>query len=281
MRIFGLIVSGIVGLLLAFVALGSWFTVDQGERGVVLRNGAFVRVAEPGLGFKTPFIESVVDMSIRTQKVVWEKLPSYSKDIQAADLNLAMNYRLDASKVREVYERYGPNYAERIIWPAVNGEAKVVFGQFNAKEAIEQRGKLTADMLAVLSQKLPPSGVIVESIQIQNIDFSDDFERSIEDRMKAEVEVSKLQQNLQREKIQADIARTQAKGRADAVRAEAQARADATKMQGDAEASAIKARSEALKQNANLIDLVKAEKWDGKLPATMLPATAVPFIGVK
>ena len=46
-------------------------------------------------------------------------------------------------------------------------------------------------------------------------------------------------------------------------------------------AAAIVARSEALKQNANLIDLVKAEKWDGKLPVSMPPNSTVPFINVK
>ena len=50
--------------------------------------------------------------------------------------------------------------------------------------------------------------------------------REIEARMQAEVEVQKLKQNLEREKVQADIAVTQATGRANSIRAEAQAQAD-------------------------------------------------------
>jgi len=49
-------------------------------------------------------------------------------------------------------------------------------------------------------------------------------------------------------------------------------------VKGEAEASAIKARAEALAQNQNLIELTKAERWDGKLPTTMIPGSAVPFI---
>lgn len=30
-----------------------------------------------------------------------------------------------------------------------------------------------------------------------------------------------------------------------------------------------------------LIDLVSAERWDGKLPSTMVPNAAVPFVSVK
>jgi regulator of protease activity HflC (stomatin/prohibitin superfamily) len=110
----------------------------------------------------------------------------------------------------------------------------------------------------------------VESVQIENIDFSEAYEQSIEQRMLAEVEVQKVQQNAQREKVQAEIAVIQAKAQADAV-----------KLQGDAEAHAINARGKALRDNPSLVELVQAEKWDGKLPTTMVPGSAVPFINVK
>jgi regulator of protease activity HflC (stomatin/prohibitin superfamily) len=88
--------------------------------------------------------------------------------------------------------------------------------------------------------------------------------------MLAEVEVQKVQQNAQREKVQAEIAVIQAKAQADAV-----------KLQGDAEAHAINARGRALAQNPALVELVQAEKWNGVLPTTMVPGQTVPFINVK
>jgi regulator of protease activity HflC (stomatin/prohibitin superfamily) len=114
------------------------------------------------------------------------------------------------------------------------------------------------------------SMLIVESVQVENIDFSDAYEKSIEQRMLAEVEVQKVQQNAEREKVQAEIAVIQAKAQADAV-----------KLQGDAEAHAINARGKALRDNPSLVQLVQAEKWDGKLPTTMVPGQTVPFINVK
>ncbi len=134
--------------------------------------------------------------------------------------------------------------------------------------------------------------VIVDSVQIENIDFSDAYEASIEQRMLAEVEVQKLRQNAEREKVQAEITVTQANAHADARRADAQAQADAVRLQaqadaeairlrGDAEALAIKARGDALKDNAGLVSLTQAEKWDGKLPTTMLPDGAVPMLDLR
>lgn len=274
--------ASVVLILALFGLLGSWFVIDQGERGVVLRNGAFVRIAEPGLGFKVPIIDSVKDLSVRTEKHIYDKLSSYSRDIQTADIRVAINYRLDISAIRQIYETYGSRQAavDRIITPRVQDEVKVVFGRFNAKIAIEERGRLGLEMEAALRDSTKGTGIIIESLQLENVDFSDAFDKSIEDRMKAEVEVTKLEQNLKRERVQADIVRTQANGKADAIRAEAQAQADAIKLRGEAEATAIRVRAEALKSDPALIELVKAEKWDGKLPATMIPGQAVPLIGI-
>ena len=61
----------------------------------------------------------------------------------------------------------------------------------------------------------------------------------------------------------------------------AEAGATAIRLRGDAEASAIKAKAAALAQNPSLVQLIQAERWDGKLPATMLPGGTVPIIGVK
>src|SRR3990167_1455742 len=271
------LVLGTVVLLALAGLIGSWFVIDQGERGILLRNGGFVRVAEPGLGFKVPFIDSVTELSVRTEKRIYKGLGAYSKDIQLAQLDVSVNYRLDVSDVRSIYEKFGSREAaiDRIITPRVADEVKVVFGQFNAKTSIEERGRLGIEMLSALKKSVEGSGVIVEALQIEGIDFSKAFEQSIEARMQAEVEVAKLKQNLERERVQADIVRTQAQGQADATLAKAKAEALSIKLRGDAEAEAIKARSTALRENAALIELTKAEKWDGKLPTTMLPSGLV------
>ena len=87
--------------------------------------------------------------------------------------------------------------------------------------------------------------IVVESVQLENIEFSTTYLHSIEQRMLAEVEVQKLQQNAEREKVQAQITVTQATAKANAVRAEAQAAADALRLNGEARATNIKLTGEA------------------------------------
>jgi len=155
-----------------------------------------------------------------------------------------------------------------------------VFGQFNAVTAIQERARLVAEVQMAI-QNAVQGPIIIESVQIENIDFSDAYENSIEQRMLAEVEVQKIQQNAEREKVQAEIKVIQAQADADARVAQATAEARAITLTGNAEAEAINARGAALRDNPTLIDLVSAERWNGVLPTTMVPGATVPFISVK
>lgn len=273
------VVAGLIGLT---VVGGSWYTVDQGERGVVLRNGAITGTAEPGLGFKMPIVDKVVDIDIRTRANLYENVMAYSRDQQTAGLNVSVNYRVPSDKVVEVYENYGSvdSLRSRVLDRKVYDETKNVFGQFNAVTAIQERARLVAEVQMAI-QNAVQGPIIIESVQIENIDFSDAYEQSIEQRMLAEVEVQKVRQNAEREKVQAEIAVIKAQAAADAQVAQAKAQAEATRLAGEAEADAIRARGDALRENPNLIDLVQAERWDGKLPTTMVPNSTVPFMNMQ
>jgi len=269
MGVGGAVVAGLIALT---VVGGSFYTVDQGERGVILRNGAVVGTAEPGLGFKLPIVDSVREINVQTQARVYEKVMVYSRDQQNANLQVSVNYRLATDQVEKIYSEFGgqDGIVTRLLDRQVPEEVKNVFGRFNAVTAIQERARLGMEIQDAIQKASNNTMMIVESVQVENIDFSDAYEKSIEQRMLAEVEVQKVQQNAEREKVQAEILVIQAKAQADAV-----------KLQGDAEAHAINARGRALRDNPALIELVQAEKWDGKLPTTMVPGQTVPFINVK
>lgn len=282
MRGIGSIIAVFVVVLGAMTVLfGSWYTVDQGERGVILRNGAVVGIAQPGLGFKTPIVDSVVDISVQTHVETFDKMAAYSADQQPAEMRVSVNYRLSPDKVTDIYASYGSaeGVLNRLIRPNVFQETKVVFGQFTAVKAIQDRAKLNT-LVSEAIQHAVSGPVIIESVQIENIDFSDAYEQSIEQRMLAEVEVQKLRQNAEREKVQAEITVTKATAAASATLAQARAEADAIKLRGDAEAQAIAARGKALQDNPSLVTLVQAERWDGKLPSTMVPGSALPMLAL-
>jgi regulator of protease activity HflC (stomatin/prohibitin superfamily) len=276
--IFGILAVLVIGLPLLF---GWWYTIDEGTRGVVLRNGAVIGIANPGLNFKIPIIDEVRIISIQTHNRRYENVPSYSKDQQPANITISVNYRAAVDRVADIYTHYGSleGLESRLIDPRLYEQLKNVFGRYTALSAVQDRARLNFDIQKAFTESVQ-GPLVIESTQIENIDFSEAYEKSIEERMLAEVEVEKLKQNAEREKVQAEITVTKAKAAADAALAEAEAKAKATRLAGEAEAAAIKAKGEALGSNPALIQLTQAERWNGILPTTMIPSGTVPFIDV-
>lgn len=282
MRFVGILVGAVIALFALTVFFSSWYTVDQGERAVILRNGAIVGVAEPGLSFKLPIIDTVVLINVQSKARHYENVLTYSRDQQTASLNVSVNYRLPADQVARIYAEFGgeDGILNRLLDRQVYEEVKVVFGRYNAVSAIQERERMVADMQMAV-QKAVQGPILIDSLQVENIDFSDAYENSIEQRMLAEVEVQKVKQNAEREKISAEIAVIQAQAQADARLAQAKAEAEAIRIKGEAEAAAISARGAAIRENPGLVELTTAEKWNGVLPQTMVPGSTVPFIGLR
>lgn len=100
------IITGIVSVFVLSVILGSFYTVDQTERAVVLKWGEFDRIGEPGLNWKAPFMEKAVVLSMQQQNERFNMV-MYSKDQQPAATLVSVNYRLNPLEVAELYETYG------------------------------------------------------------------------------------------------------------------------------------------------------------------------------
>lgn len=287
----GAILAGLIGIVLLTVLFGSWYTIDQTQRGVLLRNGALVEIVQPGLHFKTPWIESVYKIDMQTHTVTYgtddkgkNTMEAYSADQQPAYLRVSVTYHVAPDKVPDLYSRFAGDInagVSRIVEPHVFERVKTVFGQYTAQRAITDRAKLNTDARLAIADAIAYDPVFaIESVQIENIEFSQDYIKSVEARMQAEVAVQQRLQELEQEKIRATIAVTQATGRANSVKAEADADAYKTTVNGNAQAAAIKARADALASNAKLIELTQAERWNGQLPSTMVPNGTVPFLNV-
>lgn len=282
--IFASIVAFIAVIILLAVVFGSSYTVDQGERAVQLRNGKVTGVADAGFHLKMPFIEDYAKISTRQTKLTFTDLEAYSYDQQPATMRVSVTWAVNGEYAKEVYSEYGSAalLQGRVVEPLTFDTVKNVFGKFTAINAIQNREKLGQDIAATLRVRIAnvPSVTLV-GVQIEEVGFSNAYEDSIEKRMTAEVNIQTRRQNLETEKINAAIAETQATGRANSALAEAKAQAQAIELRGNAEAKAIEARAKALAANTNLVNLNAIDKWDGKLPVTMVPGSATPFVNIR
>src|SRR6202051_3226401 len=171
----GIIAAAIIGLVALAAILGSWYTVDQTERGVLLRNGAVVGTAQPGLGFKVPVIDSVEKVSVRTTTYTWDKMNSYSYDQQPADLKISVTLRASPDKVADLYAKFGQldTAVNQVVNPVVNQQVTGVFGRYTAVKAIQERGALNSAIKDAITETLKyDSMIIIESVQLENLNFN-------------------------------------------------------------------------------------------------------------
>ncbi|HUK54776.1 MAG TPA: SPFH domain-containing protein [Candidatus Binatia bacterium] len=97
-----LIVLAVIVVFVLMVVGGSFFTVNTAERAVVERFNKFDRVAEPGLAFKLPFIETTRKLDMRVQQVAIP-IETKTKDNVFVKIPVAVQYQVLPNKVFEAY----------------------------------------------------------------------------------------------------------------------------------------------------------------------------------
>ena len=281
-RMVGYAGAGIVGLVGLGILLGSWYRVDEGERAVILTNGSFSEISGPGLHFKVPFFQTARFITVRNESFRYEKVAAYSYDQQTAEMVLSVNFQISPADVENIYRQYGSadNAASRVLHPRVYEQVKNVFGQYTAQRAIQERGQLNVDITRNLQEALAGTGLTILSVQVENIDYTDAYEQAVEAAAKAKADIERSKSELLRVEQEAQQKVKQAQAEAEAKKLQADADAYATAAAGKATAEAIRERGAALRDNPDLVDLVAAERWDGKLPTSMIPGAAMPFVNL-
>lgn len=282
-------VAGVI--FFAILALNSFFVVSEGNRGVLTRNGGFVAVESPGLGFKVPFFDTVHQMEIRNMRMELT-VNVYSADTQQYNALLSVNYDLNPAEVERIFKNEGIEYADRRLRPLVEATLKEIAGQFSAQRTIQERNIYGAQVLEAIRAAAAIYGINVTEVQVTNIDFTDQFENAIEDAMLAKAGVEQQRNILEQRRIQAETVVVDATAEANALRERAQGEADAAVMAaqaeairiqqiGEAEAESMRLRSEALSQNPQLTEYTRAlaaMNWDGVLPQQFVPGSALPIL---
>jgi len=248
----------IVAVVLLITVFNPFVTVGSGERGIIKTWGAVSdNVLGEGLHTITPISQSVQIIDIRTTKHE-VKAQAYSKDLQTVDMTIALNYHPKAETVNKLFQEIGMDYETRIIDPAIQEAAKATVAQFTAQELVEQRAKVKDETKNQLTQRLNNKFLVIDDFSIVNFDFSDIYEKAIEQKQVAQQDALKAENKLKQVQFEAEQIVATAK----------------------ANAEAIRISSEAITQQGgkDYVQLQAIQKWDGKLPSSMIPNAVVPFI---
>ncbi|MBE3596622.1 MAG: prohibitin family protein [Hydrogenibacillus sp.] len=252
----------VVGVLAVFVILllSSITTVPAGYKGVLLQFGAVRGSWEEGLHFRIPLAQRVVLMDVRVQKSETDAAAS-SKDLQVVKSAVVLNFHIDPARAAEVYQRIGTDYAAKVVNPSVQEVFKAITARYTAEELITLRQKVSEETKTLLAERLMPYGIIVDGYNIVNFDFSEEFNKAVEEKLTAEQKALKAKRDLERIKVEAEQKIEQAKAEAEALRIQRE-----------------QITPELLRLREIEVQRAAIDKWDGKLPN--VTGGTIPFIQI-
>ena len=291
-------ILSVIGLLV--ICGGMVATVPTGHTGILTTFGKVEDVTlEAGVHIKSPF-QKVVVMDNRTQ-VARVTLTCFSSDIQEVLVDYSMNYQIDKSNAQTIYKNIGTDYYTTVMQPRIQEVVKSVIAKYTAESLVESRDALSNQITDTLVKELGAYNIEVVSTSVENLDFSDAFTNSGEEKVvalqtKLKTQTEEEQKTMQKEE---DAKRAEIQAKADASVKEIQAEADANvakikadadaavkKVQADADAYAGEKQAEVNKKLAETItdELIKylmTQQWDGKLPAYFVTSdgTVLPILG--
>jgi len=160
-------------------------------------------------------LKAVQKLSIQTQSVKESaNVPSNEGLILALDTSLL--FHLDRGKAAEVYQKVGPNYAEKIVEPTLRAAIRASTSSHTANALYTNARELVQQQIQEqLTSELAPRGVIVENILLRDVQLPAMLKSSIEAKQQAEQDALRMNFILQKEKQEAERKRIEAQGIAD------------------------------------------------------------------
>lgn len=248
-------------ILLALMVLVSscgFEQVDEGYRGIQTRWGRVEgEPLTPGLYFYNPVSSSIFEMPVMEKKFE-ESTDCFTKDTQTVKVTYTITYYPDQKFIGQIYSQFGRHWEETIIKPAIQGSLKDSIGQYIADDLVSKREAVKKAAEKEVKEALADRHVMVTRLDMTNLDFNDEYEKAVEEKVVAIQQAAKAKNHT----------------------VEIEEKAKQTIASAKADAEAMRIKSVALSQNKGLTQYEAIQKWDGKLPQYMFGSGTVPMINL-
>ncbi|MBD2019445.1 prohibitin family protein [Leptolyngbya sp. FACHB-36] len=258
----GLAAASIVGIGALVVLSRFCVIIPVGKVGVV---ETFGKVSEttlgPGIYLQNP-LSNVIQFSTQTREVK-ETAEVPSKDGLVVTVDMSILYRLDPSKVKQLYETVGTEYEGVVLVPQARSLMRSATASYEAQTLYtSQRQALSQQLQRSLSQQVALRGVIVEEALLRNVVLPESIQKSVQQKLQAEQDSQRMEFVIQKERKEAERKRIEAQGVADSQRIISQGLTDKVLQFRQIEATEKLAQS----QNAKIVIV-----GDSKAPLNLQP----------
>jgi prohibitin 2 len=285
--------DAVPAVLVLFVLLVFWpiASVPTGSRGVITVGGQIKGIESEGYLVVWPW-QKLSIFNIRAEKADIDKAEGATSDTQPVSVSLTVRYNISPDRVSEVFEKYSHDGdLSSYIQTATQEIFKAVTAKYTAPDLISKRALVSSDIYTALSAKVAQYGAHIINIDMRNFAFNPQYMTAINAKVEQEQLKLVAQNKLltveaeQKQKVaiaeaEANAVKATADGAAYARLTNATAEAKSVQVEGEASARVMQLQGDALAKNPQLVEMKKAEKWNGQaVPTNVFGQTPVPILG--
>ena len=265
----------VLAAIVLFALLTAWlsaFNTQAGTVDIVLRWGAPIRITEPGLNFKIPYVDSRHTVELR-ERAYSKTYESASRDPMELNVTVALNWAVNKEHVIQMYNQFGSldQFEQRIIAPRLPDAVKAVVSRFAVNELLTKRNELRDQARAAALAVIPQQIMTITGFAVTNVEFPKAYTQQIAAVQVAREAANAQEQELRKQNFKAQEVFNTAKAQADATKAQADAEAYSIAIKGKAQLDIQQRQAEILKSNPLLVDWERAVRLvPGVLPQTFV-----------
>lgn len=204
-----------------------------------------------------------------------------TSDGKIVRVNLEFSYRFDEARVAQTFVTFKGKSGEAIkdtfIKPKVIAWTQEISANYPVTDIFgDKRTAINAELDTYLREKFDKYGIIIDTVNFTDISVDTETAQAIQKKVNAQQELELANIEAQTAKIQAEKDKQVAEIAAQQAIVEAEAQAEVVRIAAEAEAAAN--REIAASLTPELIEKIKYEQWDGKMPT--VSGSATPIIGI-
>lgn len=257
------LISLILLLVIAFVGMNSFFTINQYQKGLSKVFGKIDRdeagnpkLYEPGIHFKIPFLESVIYLDGRLQTLdgAAERVGTVEKIDMMVDSFVKWRIKDFAQFYLRTQAR--KQRANQLLGKIINNALRAEFGKHSVTDAIYLKRELMMQNIQKMANKgAPELGIEIVDVRVKQANYPPDVNENIYKRMRAERLQAATKERSEGKKT-ATIIRAEAQKKVTVIAAKAGLQARILRAKADATSATIYAES--YKKNIEFYDFVRS-----------------------
>lgn len=250
--------------------VGVVYNMNGGVDGEVLSQGWKVvaptkKVTTYSIGLEQSYLTS--DSKGDSDKDESFSIPT--SDGKTVKVNLEFSYKFDEERVAQTFTMFkgksGETIKDTFIKPKVIAWTQEVSANYPVTDIFgDKRTAINAELDKYLKEKFDSYGIIIDTVNFTDISVDNETAAAIQKKVTAQQELELANIEAQTAKIQAEKDKEVAEISAEREIVEAEAKARALRIAAEAESDANKEIAASL--TPELIDKIKYERWDGKVP---------------